>query len=76
MTCKNDSANRLLFQSLFGLQPTEGFGLQGALPTEVFECLHRIFGVTSECFASPLNCYFRQFCSAFHDTDGFFGSRG
>ncbi|KAI0233395.1 mRNA (2'-O-methyladenosine-N(6)-)-methyltransferase [Lamellibrachia satsuma] len=64
------------YKSLFGLQPTEGFGLQGALPTEVFECLHRIFGVTSECFASPLNCYFRQFCSAFHDTDGFFGSRG
>uniref|UniRef100_A0A182SG23 PCIF1 WW domain-containing protein n=1 Tax=Anopheles maculatus TaxID=74869 RepID=A0A182SG23_9DIPT len=26
--------------------------------------------------ASPLNCYFRQYCSAFGDTDSFFGSRG
>lgn len=40
------------------------------------ECLNRCFGVTFECFASPLNCYFRQFCSAFPDTDAYFGSRG
>eukprot|EP00951_Prasinocladus_malaysianus_P017748 scaffold140340_cov39-Prasinocladus_malaysianus.AAC.1 len=29
-----------------------------------------------ECFASPLNCYFGSFCSAFPDTDGVFGSVG
>lgn len=34
------------------------------------------FGVTFECFSSPLTSYFRQFCSAFPDTDGYFGSRG
>lgn len=49
---------------------------QAALPVSVFECLQRQFGVTFECFASPMNCYFRQFCSAFGDTDTYFGSRG
>lgn len=49
---------------------------QASLPVTVFECLQRHFGVTFECFASPLNCYFKQFCSAFSDTDTFFGSRG
>ncbi|XP_046385814.1 mRNA (2'-O-methyladenosine-N(6)-)-methyltransferase [Ischnura elegans] len=55
---------------------TEGQASQASLPTAVFECLHRAFGVTFECFASPLNCYFRQYCSAFPDTDSYFGSRG
>ncbi|XP_074645093.1 mRNA (2'-O-methyladenosine-N(6)-)-methyltransferase-like [Tubulanus polymorphus] len=63
------------YQSMFGIG-NEGVSLQGALPVAVFECLHRLFGVTFECFASPLNCYFKQFCSAFPDTDGYFGSRG
>ncbi|KAL0849389.1 hypothetical protein ABMA28_013690 [Loxostege sticticalis] len=49
---------------------------QMALPVPVLECLHRCFGVTFECFASPLDCYFRQYCSAFADTDSYFGSRG
>ncbi|XP_050091266.1 mRNA (2'-O-methyladenosine-N(6)-)-methyltransferase [Anopheles aquasalis] len=49
---------------------------QSALPAVVFECLHQHFNVTFECFASPLNCYFRQYCSMFGDTDSFFGSRG
>lgn len=49
---------------------------QSSLPITVFECLHRMFGVTFECFASPLNCYFKQYCSAFPDTDSYFGSRG
>jgi Phosphorylated CTD interacting factor 1 WW domain len=64
------------FQAFFGSGGNEGFSLQGALPLSVFECLHRVFGVTFECFASPLNCYFKQYCSAFADTDGYFGSRG
>ncbi|KAM8946229.1 LOW QUALITY PROTEIN: mRNA (2'-O-methyladenosine-N(6)-)-methyltransferase [Pelodytes ibericus] len=64
------------YQVMFGTAQYEGSGLQGALPVHVFQALHRIFGVTSECFASPLNCYFKQYCSAFPDTDGYFGSRG
>ncbi|XP_028904763.1 mRNA (2'-O-methyladenosine-N(6)-)-methyltransferase [Ornithorhynchus anatinus] len=64
------------YQVMFGVGLYEGTGLQGALPVAVFEALHRLFGVSFECFASPLNCYFRQYCSAFPDTDGYFGSRG
>lgn len=63
-------------QMMFGIGLYEGAGLQGALPVHVFEALHKLFGVTFECFASPLNCYFKQYCSAFLDTDGYFGSRG
>ncbi|XP_013083878.1 mRNA (2'-O-methyladenosine-N(6)-)-methyltransferase-like [Biomphalaria glabrata] len=64
------------YQAYFGINPNEGKGNQGALTPAVMECLHRVFGVTFECFASPFNCYFKQYCSAFPDTDGFFGSRG
>uniref|UniRef100_A0A3P8PWD4 mRNA (2'-O-methyladenosine-N(6)-)-methyltransferase n=1 Tax=Astatotilapia calliptera TaxID=8154 RepID=A0A3P8PWD4_ASTCA len=64
------------YQVMFGSGANEGSGLQGALPVLVFQTLNRQFGVSFECFASPLNCYFKQFCSAFPDTDGFFGSRG
>lgn len=49
---------------------------QVSVPIPILESLHKNFGVTFECFASPLNCYFRQYCSAFADTDAFFGSRG
>ncbi|XP_041096389.1 mRNA (2'-O-methyladenosine-N(6)-)-methyltransferase-like [Polyodon spathula] len=61
---------------MFGGGVHEGTGLQGALPVPVFEALHKHFGVSFECFASPLNSYFKQFCSAFPDCDGYFGSRG
>ncbi|MCL4144579.1 UNVERIFIED_CONTAM: hypothetical protein GTU68_004307 [Idotea baltica] len=64
------------YQTLLGSNPNEGHGTQGAIPVAVFECLHKHFGVSFECFASPLNCYFRQYCSAFPDTDSYFGSRG
>lgn len=49
---------------------------QAALPVAVFEVLNRLFDVNFEMFASPLNCYFPQYCSAFHDTDRYFGSCG
>ncbi|XP_029467589.1 mRNA (2'-O-methyladenosine-N(6)-)-methyltransferase [Rhinatrema bivittatum] len=64
------------YQVMFGVGLYEGTGLQGALPVHVFEAIHKLFGVSFECFASPLNCYFKQYCSAFSDTDGYFGSRG
>lgn len=64
------------YKTFFGSGQNEGQGTQGALPVSVFECLNRMFGVSFECFASPLNCYFKQYCSAFPDTDSCFGSRG
>lgn len=64
------------YQGFFGSSASEGAQNQAALPVTVLECLHKNFGVTFECFGSPLNCYFRQYCSAFSDIDSYFGSRG
>ncbi|CAL1274281.1 unnamed protein product [Larinioides sclopetarius] len=64
------------YQAFAGISHNEGHGIQGSLPVAVFDCLYKHFGVTFECFASPLNCYFRQYASPFPDTDSFFGSRG
>eukprot|EP00026_Physarum_polycephalum_P005560 Phypoly_transcript_05595.p1 GENE.Phypoly_transcript_05595~~Phypoly_transcript_05595.p1 ORF type:complete len:531 (+),score=82.60 Phypoly_transcript_05595:167-1594(+) len=64
------------YKSFFGFFRYEGFGLQAAIPTSAFKVLNEEFGVAFESFASPLNCYFSRFCSAFIDTDGPFGSCG
>ena len=64
------------YAAYFGTAGGEGAQNQGALPSAVMECLNKHFGVTFECFASPFNCYFRQYCSAFSDIDSYFGSRG
>lgn len=64
-----------MFQTWLGSN-NEGSTTQTSLPVSVFGVLQKHFGVTFECFASPLNCYFRQYCSAFPDTDSYFGSRG
>ena len=55
---------------------TENYGLHAALPAPTFRLLAEKFNVTFECFASPLNCFYKQFCSAFPDVDCYFGSRG
>jgi len=47
-----------------------------AAPKSFFEFINEQFDVSFECFASPLNCYFKNFCSAFVDTDRCFGSKG
>ena len=54
----------------------EGYGMQGALPNYTFKELNKEFNVKQEMFASPLNCYFSKYCSAFADTDVYFGSCG
>jgi len=64
------------YKSFFGLDRFEGFGLQAALPPGAFQMLHNEFSVSIESFASPLNCYFTRYCSAFIDTDAPFGSLG
>ncbi|OTF75231.1 hypothetical protein BLA29_010501 [Euroglyphus maynei] len=55
------------YQSFY--DKNEGLYSQNSLPLSVFGALNKHFGVTFECFASPLNCYFRQYCSIFPDTD-------
>ena len=54
----------------------QGGGMQAAVPETVFNVLRDHFSVSFECFASPLNCRYTQFCSAFLDTDSAFGSVG
>jgi phosphorylated CTD-interacting factor 1 len=49
---------------------------QAAVAPTVVSTLHRLFGVTVECFASPLNAYLPAHCSLFPDTDAAFGSMG
>uniref|UniRef100_A0A6B2L391 PCIF1 WW domain-containing protein n=1 Tax=Arcella intermedia TaxID=1963864 RepID=A0A6B2L391_9EUKA len=61
------------YESCFGKQ---GAGFQAAAPETVFKFLSSHFGVCHETFASPLNCYYSRYNSAFPDTDGFFGSKG
>lgn len=51
-------------------------GLFCDLAPQVHELLKSRFGVSHECFASPLNAFFPSFCSAFPDTDAAFGSAG
>ena len=42
----------------------------------VFDALADGVGAEAECFASPLNCRWRRYCSAHPDTDAPFGSLG
>lgn len=54
----------------------KGGGMQSAAPETVFDVLRKRLGVSFECFASPLNCRYDAFCSAFVDVDRPFGSVG
>ena len=51
-------------------------GWQCAVPPRAMKALQREMGCVAECFASPFNTYMRNYCSAFPDTDGYFGSHG
>ena len=42
----------------------------------MFDALLRHFDAAFECFASPLNCRYGRYCSAFPDTDRCFGALG
>jgi len=53
-----------------------GSGFHAALTEQVFQFLHDKFGIEMECFASPFNAHYGSFCSAFEDTDRWFGSFG
>ena len=63
---------------LLRYQSLDGGGFQCAVPPPVFDCLRRLWGVTCEGFASPLNSslHVTRYCSAFPDVDCRFGSAG
>ena len=65
-----------LFCVLARYNAVGGHGFQAACPEGVMALLGARLGVGHECFASPLNCFFPSFCSAFPDTDACFGSAG
>ncbi|KAG7388046.1 mRNA (2'-O-methyladenosine-N(6)-)-methyltransferase [Phytophthora pseudosyringae] len=65
-----------LFCLLLRYDSLDGGGFQAALNEECFDVLLKEFDCKMECFASPLNCRYSRFCSAFLDTDLAFGSVG
>jgi hypothetical protein len=68
--------HRALFRLLLRYKSIRGSGFQAAIGPACFEALKADFGVDMECFASPLNCRYGCFCSAFPDTDRAFGGAG
>jgi phosphorylated CTD-interacting factor 1 len=65
-----------LFNMLSRYNALLGHGMQCALSEHGFDALKGALDVTFECFASPLNCMYDVYCSAFPDTDCHFGSVG
>ena len=53
-----------------------GHGMQCALPEQVFDVCQKHLQTHCEGFASPLNCRYVPYCSAFPDRDQKFGSLG
>jgi Phosphorylated CTD interacting factor 1 WW domain len=64
-----------LFCLLARYDTLQGAGLQAALQGAVFDVLLMLYGCNLECFASPLNCRYERFLSAFPDTDAPFGNK-
>jgi len=66
--------------TFIGLDPLKdglvGGNMHAAAPEKVFDWLRQNLDVRCELFASPLNCYFARYCSAFLDVDEPFGSLG
>eukprot|EP00916_Digyalum_oweni_P006564 GHVL01011234.1.p1 GENE.GHVL01011234.1~~GHVL01011234.1.p1 ORF type:complete len:801 (+),score=263.42 GHVL01011234.1:45-2447(+) len=66
--------------TFIGIDPNctdvRGGNMHAAAPETTFLYIKNNLHVNMECFASPLNCYFNTFCSAFYDTDKYFGSCG
>jgi hypothetical protein len=69
---------RSLYCCLARYDGLKGAGYQCAVPGGAFDAAADQcgLGTTIECFASPLNCRYRRFCSAFPDVEARFGSLG
>ena len=66
--------HRHLLRLLARYEALGGHGYQAALNQSGFDILLNGMAIAFECFASPLNCRYGRFCSAFPDTDSVFGS--
>ncbi|KAL3933688.1 MAG: hypothetical protein SGBAC_010281, partial [Bacillariaceae sp.] len=69
---------RNLYCCLSRYEMIKGAGYQCAMPPVAFDAAHTSLGLgtTIECFASPFNCRYKQYCSAFPDLETKFGSLG
>ena len=78
--CKDDEDNTKFLRRLFCLlvryETLGGPMYQCSCTRQAFDAMRTGFGVDYECFASPFNHNAERYCSAFADTDTFFGSRG
>jgi len=70
-----DSFDESLYALLCRYDMLQGAGLQAGVPGRVMDTLLLHFDCRMECFASPLNCRYEHFASAF-DLDRQFGSYG
>eukprot|EP00980_Cylindrotheca_fusiformis_P023487 scaffold10514_cov72-Cylindrotheca_fusiformis.AAC.3 len=71
------SFQEALFCMLCRYDMIQGSGLQASIPGSVMDVLLQQFNLncTMECFASPLNCRYEMYGSAFVELDVLFGSR-
>ena len=66
-----------LYCCLSRYEALKGAGYQCAVPGMAFDAAAKCgLGTTIECFASPLNCRYRRYCSAFPDIESRFSSIG
>jgi hypothetical protein len=70
-----ESFDESLFALLCRYDMLQGAGLQAGVPGRVMDTLLLHFECKMECFASPFNCRYERFTSAF-DLDRHFGSLG
>nr|CCA19485.1 conserved hypothetical protein [Albugo laibachii Nc14] len=68
--------NEAIFCVLMRYMALDGGGLHASLNEECFDVMLQYFDCQMECFASPLNSRYQQYCSAYPDTDFRFGSIG
>lgn len=47
-----------------------------AIPPYIMDLMNQEFGIQFELFGSPINTYFSNYCSIFHDIEHYFGSYG
>lgn len=73
---ENPTFLRDVYVLLMRYQSCESFGYHAAVTEHVMENLIENFDICVECFASPLNCYLPNYCSAYPDSDRAFGSLG
>ena len=78
-TRRNDdtiSFEEAVFCLLCRYDMLQGAGLQAGVPGKIMDVLLDRLDCRMECFASPLNCRYQNYASAFDDVDGCFGSLG